>query len=199
MLFNEEQKSCIQDISVQEQRRFYIKVIPVTVKELNVSAVDAKKLEELMRTPSRDVFDEVHRSVFYLMKSDSYLRFKRDSLYTRLSKRLKKRDFVNYKTVLGLYYWLVFANVTLGMKQRLQVTLDTGAKKDDLLTERDWMLILSGAEIVTYVRGDTILQRGQKPQHFYKIKSGRVKFEATDEGLNAMTLGEGEEKQYVFK
>jgi hypothetical protein len=66
-----------------------------------VSAIDAKRLEELMKSPSQSVFDDVHRSVFYLMKSDSFPRFKRDPLFSRLAKRLKKRDFVNYKTVLG--------------------------------------------------------------------------------------------------
>ena len=148
-------------------------------KELNVSATDAKRLEDFMKSPNRDVFDEVYRSVFYLMKSDSFPRFKRDLLFTRLSKRLKKRDFVNYKTVLG-------------MKQRLQ-GVDSGTKqKDEILTERDWMLILSGAEVVTYHKDDVILQKEEKPHHFYKIKTGRVKFESADQQLNAVVLGEGD-------
>ena len=114
-----------------------------------------------MKSPNKDVFEEVMRAVVNLMKSDSYPRFRRDPLFTRLTKRLKKRDFVNYRS-------------NIGLRQRIQTTLD-GAKKDnEILTERDWMLLLSGAESVVYNRDDVILKKGDKPRYFYKIKTGKA-------------------------
>ncbi len=77
-------------------------------------------------------------NIFYLMKSDSFPRFKKDPLHERLERKLRARDFVNYRAPM--------------QTRRRFNSLDTSKQRtdDSILTERDWLIILSGAETVTF-------------------------------------------------
>jgi CRP-like cAMP-binding protein len=50
-----------------------------------------------------------------------------------------------------------------------------------VLTERDWVIILSGAETVTFTKGDTIMSKGDNSEYFYKIKAGKVRISTLDD------------------
>eukprot|EP01114_Cavostelium_apophysatum_P022767 TRINITY_DN8350_c0_g1_i1.p1 TRINITY_DN8350_c0_g1~~TRINITY_DN8350_c0_g1_i1.p1 ORF type:complete len:952 (-),score=273.46 TRINITY_DN8350_c0_g1_i1:46-2901(-) len=149
-------------------------------KELNVSGEDLKRVQQNIKQPDASCFDEVQRSISRLMETDSFPRFLRDNLHVRLSRRLLRKDFINFRRDLQM------------RRRQNSVNNIEGYKRDkELLTERDWMLILTGAELITFNKDEAIIKRGDNFKYFYRIKSGRVRIEDEDRNVFG-TLAEGD-------
>ncbi|EGC32773.1 cGMP binding protein with small GTPase-serine/threonine kinase-dep-rasgef-gram-and two cGMP binding domains [Dictyostelium purpureum] len=55
----------------------------------------------------------------------------------------------------------------------------------DELTERDWTILLTNASVITYSRGDVVMEENAINTHLYRIKSGAISVEKKDkDGLN---------------
>lgn len=61
------------------------------------------------------------------------------------------------------------------------------------LTERDWKLILSGATLVKFMKGEVVIAEGSLNSYFYRIKEGGVQVEKTLDGQTSILakLGTG--------
>jgi len=66
-------------------------------KQVNVSFSQREEVEENMRGTKGfplDLFDNIQKSIFSMIESDSFPRFQRHPLYTRLFRRLSQRNFL---------------------------------------------------------------------------------------------------------
>eukprot|EP01117_Protostelium_nocturnum_P009506 TRINITY_DN3393_c0_g2_i1.p1 TRINITY_DN3393_c0_g2~~TRINITY_DN3393_c0_g2_i1.p1 ORF type:complete len:880 (+),score=333.03 TRINITY_DN3393_c0_g2_i1:133-2772(+) len=172
-----------QDAAAKKAREIIeLYLLPGCDKEVNISGPLIKKIQENLSNPKSDLFEEAQRAVIELMLRDSFPRFQRDHLFSRLQRKLKRREFNAPKASSN--------STTRGRSPSI-----SRRTKDDAMTERDWNLLLSGAETINYRNGDVIegpnANSRESSLHFFKIVIGKVKM-VTREGQLIRTLVEGD-------
>lgn len=75
--------------------------------------------------------------------------------------------------------WASKMNLLLGkMTSMLGTNLSNSEQENwelSIMSERDWNILLSGAEEVVYIDKELLIKQGEPFKYFFKLKSGKVK------------------------